>query len=151
MNDAQKMELDRIAHDGGGLILPSKVVEAAVDRGNPLHDEFTWDDEEAGMKLREQEARQLIRVYVKYLPQAQRNARAYISVPSDRVRGDGYRRTEDVLASPTMVDQMVDELRKRISSLAESYGYLRFMDGLWPKLMEQLEKFLQESRVKAAG
>ena len=151
MTTAQRAELDNIAQANNGLLVPEKVVEFAADATSALHNEFTWDNEEAARKLREQQARQLIRVYIKFVPAAQRKTRAFISVPSDRANGDGYRRTEDVIANPMLMEQMVDEVRKRIASLSQSYSYLRFLDPLWPILQADLERFLVESRSAGAA
>lgn len=148
MNDAQRAELDEIAASNGGVVHPKKVVAFAANKKSALHGEFTWDDKEAGQRLREMEARQLIRVYVRHVPSIQRRARAYISVPSDRANGDGYRSVEKVLENPSLVSQMVDEVRKRITSLSESYSYLRFMDGLWPRLLNEVDRYLEESKAK---
>lgn len=145
MTEQQRVELDAIATANGGLLVPEKVVESAKVETSALHDEFTWDDAEAGVILREQEARQLIRVYVRYEPSIQRKTRAFISVPSDRANGDGYRRTQDVLNNPMLVAQMVDEVRKRIVSLSQSYNYLKFLDPLWPRMLSELETFLAAS------
>ncbi len=55
--------LERLStkHDG---LTPAKVVAAARRETSPLHRAFTWDDSEAARKLREHEARQLIRSVV---------------------------------------------------------------------------------------
>lgn len=148
MNDEQRSELDRIAEENNGMLIPAKVVEFAADKKTALHSHFTWNDREAAAKHRENEARALIRVYVAFLPAVQRTTRAFISVPSDRANGDGYRRAEDVISNPMLLNQMVDEVRKKISNLAESYAYLKFLDGLWPRLSSEIERFLAEASSK---
>ena len=57
------VELERLntKHDG---LTPVKIVAAAKPKSSPLHRAFTWDDSEAARKMREHEARQLIRSVV---------------------------------------------------------------------------------------
>ncbi len=57
------VELERLSIKYDGLT-PAKVVVAAKPKSSPLHQAFTWDDSEAARKMREHEARQLIRSVV---------------------------------------------------------------------------------------
>jgi hypothetical protein len=56
-------ELLRLKRANGGILYPQKVVEAAEDEGNVMHDEFDWDNELAGHRRRLGQARSLIRSY----------------------------------------------------------------------------------------
>lgn len=54
-------ELRRLAAESvDGALTPQLVVAAAVDPDSPLHERFTWDDDEAADKYRLVEARRLL-------------------------------------------------------------------------------------------
>lgn len=55
-------ELAKIAKTGG--LVPAAVVDHARDAASPLHRYFEWDDERAGEKWREQQAREMIQSVV---------------------------------------------------------------------------------------
>src|SRR5689334_11733238 len=86
-------ELQEIAKENNGILLPKDVVERAKDQNSALHSWFKWDDEEAAEQWRLQQARQLIReVYVKIkLPDGKMvSEQVFVSLKNDRVDG-GYR------------------------------------------------------------
>lgn len=115
-----------------GLLVPTEVVAAARSKKSPLNPKFTWDDSEAGQKWREQEARNLIRVHVRYEPIVERKTRVYVSVPTDRTDGGGYRRTSEAIVR--YQDQLVDEVRKKLLNMRVPYEHLKVLDGLWPQI-----------------
>lgn len=59
--DAVEQVLYALADANNGRLTPAIVVAAATDPESPLHNRFTWDDTEAAIKHRENEARALIR------------------------------------------------------------------------------------------
>lgn len=62
MLNRQKLSaLEQIREASQGLLTPQAVVEAAGDPRNPLHSEFTWDNDQAGHLYRLDQARTLIR------------------------------------------------------------------------------------------
>jgi len=50
--------------DRQGRVLPERLIEAAGDPDHPFHDDFTWDDRQAGIERRMDQAREIIRHYV---------------------------------------------------------------------------------------
>ena len=56
-----KQHLEQIAEQCGGRLEPETVVRAAQSEDHPLHDFFTWSDDEAAEKWRHYEATALIR------------------------------------------------------------------------------------------
>lgn len=151
MNDAQKMELDRIARSDG-LLRPERVVEVARDPENPLHTQFEWDDSEAAQLYRVQQARGLIRVYVTHLPRVDRKVRAYVSTPSDRATTGGYRPVQEVMDSPAWTAEMFNEVEAKIRGLRRSYAYLAFLSPLFDRLEAAVSQFRVEmDERRAAG
>ncbi len=143
--------LEDIRHQNpDGRLLPADVVKAAEDPESPLHSDFEWDDSEAARKFREQEARTLIRAFITFEPRIQRNSRAYVSVPTDRTNGGGYRATGDVLANPDYVAQLTEEVRIRLRGLRTTYQHLKALDPLWTLIEGAAEEFLAKRQSEAA-
>lgn len=152
MKDTIKMELDRIAQASEDKLLHAEaVVEHAKDPQSPLYGEFEWDDSEAAKQHRLTQARNLIRCYVKYDRASNRNVRAYVSVPSDRANGGGYRKSEQVAANPTLNAQFIEEITAKIKSMEETYSFCRFLDPLWSRLQATILQFVAEEQESAAA
>jgi hypothetical protein len=54
-------EMESIARERNGLLLPEQIVESARNPNSSMHDEFTWDDSEAANAYRLTQARALIK------------------------------------------------------------------------------------------
>ena len=109
--------LERLSakHDG---LTPAKIVAAAKVKSSPLHRAFTWDDSEAARKLREHEARQLIRSVVIINPdRAEHPQFTHVT----RVVGEGaenvYLPTVTVVADR---DLFTDALGKAVARISEA-------------------------------
>ncbi len=133
-----------------GLLVPAEVVEAARNKKSPLHEEFTWHDGEAAAKYREQEARQVIRAAIVFEPRLQRKTRAYISVPTDRDGGAGYRSTSEVVTNDDYVSQLTEEVRNKLHSMRSAYSHLKPLDALWSRIDDVVETFLASRQSNAA-
>lgn len=103
-----------------GVLTPSALVKAAKPKKSPLHNEFTWDADEALQKIQRQEALYLIRVVSLEIRE----------VKTDKVyRGREFElrpgSTEDYVSIRTELsdaelrDQMVDQLMRRLESLRQ--------------------------------
>jgi hypothetical protein len=109
-----------------GTISPEMVVEAARSPKSPLHAHFTWDDTEAAEQYRLIEARTLLRVTVEYLPLPQREmVRAFVSLGSDRLAGDGYRVTASVLSDADLREQLLLDAHRDIQMFMKRYKRLK--------------------------
>lgn len=97
MSPAIEERLAAIAQLNGGKLTPELVLADAEDPTSPLHDTFTWDNDEAAKLWRIEQARRLIRsvkVSVSYSsvvlaapryvrdPDAPSKEQGYIAVPS---------------------------------------------------------------------
>lgn len=126
MKDAVKDELRLLSQvSEGGLLMPEKIVEYAQQ--NPtsaLHGEFEWDDAKAAQEHRLQQAREMVRVYVTVLPGTLQKVRGFVSVPSDRANGGGYRQTEGILKNDDLRKQMVLDVLKRVEALRSNVAML---------------------------
>ncbi len=101
--------------DDRGLLMPERVVDAAADASSPLHSHFTWDDGEAAHKWRMQQARMLINsVEIVIDKRAPVSVNAFVSLPSDRIHGGGYRTVETVLSNNFMRAQLLEDIRKHV-------------------------------------
>lgn len=152
MDDLVKRELIALAASAPqGLLKPEQVLEFA--KSNPesaLHSEFEWNDAEAANQFRVQQARELIRVYVTVLPQTLQRVRGFLSVPSDRANGGGYRQTEDVLKNDVLRQQMIEDTLKRIESLRKSATYLPELQPLFAELFAVVANFRAARLTKVA-
>lgn len=116
MNTEVKQTLDELLEQGNGLLKPEAVVEAARPESSPLHSHFEWNDSKAAEKYRLDQARVLIRsVYIEHPNDATERVHAYVSLPSDRVDGNGYRAARAVIKSDHMVAQLADEMREKVA------------------------------------
>jgi hypothetical protein len=96
------------------MLLPERVVEFATPKNSPLHSYFEWDQREAAHKYRIDQARSLIRtVMVTMEDRPNVHMRAYVSLPTDRLHGTGYRRIDDVLSNKFLRKQLAEEMTKQ--------------------------------------
>ncbi len=152
MNVEQREELRRLAAEApGGLLKAEDVVEAAKDASSPLHPLFEWDDSEAAKQFRIQQARQVVRAYIRFEPRTARNVRGLVSLPSDRCATGGYRTTEQILQNDEWVAQMVAEVAAKVRSLKGQYSYLSHLDPLWVRLNTVVEQFTSELLTKKSA
>jgi hypothetical protein len=126
-------------------------VDNARDTKSSLHGLFEWDDSKAGEAYRLEQARGVIRLYfivieptivsrdhkLKFKPAT---TRGLVSLRKDRERpGGGYRQVMDVLKSPDMRQQLVEEALeelklwqaryKSLNELAEVFDLIARMEG----------------------
>ena len=91
---AAELEIIR-GMDKDGLLHPESVVAwARNNKESALYNELEWDDTAAAEAYRVAQVRQIVRVIVRNAPGndgIDRRTRVYVSVPSDRLHGGGYR------------------------------------------------------------
>jgi hypothetical protein len=125
MTREKAQALEEIRRKRGGLLLPSDVVKAAAKPGHPLHNDFEWDDTRAAKAHRLQQAKLIIRAAVTILPAANHGpteTRVYVSLPSDRVTGGGYRHVVDVLNDEERSREMAESLAADLKRLIVKYS-----------------------------
>ena len=134
LNDAEAeivgKELERLEKTDGKII-PERVVELAKSRRSPLHNYFTWDDEEAANRHRLEEARALIRsIVVEYEIEREQKTmvRAFYNV-TDEKKGRGYVNLKDINDNKGYRQQILDQALKELRSWADRYRmYEEFSD-----------------------
>lgn len=136
-------ELEQLAGAAeGGLLKPEQVVSFA--RANPqsaLHSHFEWNDSEAAEKYRLDQARTIIRAQVTVSRVAAVRCRAFVSVPSDRESGGGYRRTDTVLQSDRR-SQLIECACKELTGFRTRYAYLPEMGPLFDRINAVVSEYL---------
>ena len=133
-------ELLRIQALNGGLLRAVDVVEEARHPASPLHDRFNWDDTEAAHQWRLQQARQLIRVKVEYLPyqEPRYEVRAFVSLMPDRqVPACGYRVMAEVLSEPARRQQLLGDALAELNRWRVKYFQLTELDSVF-RAMERI-------------
>lgn len=133
-------ELIRLQKRHDGKLRPEDVLEAAKNVKSPLHDCFEWDDSKAAHLHRIDTARTLIRaVYVEHYPSKRQKIRAFVSLPSDRASGAGYRSTVEVLNDATLRKELIQ-------------GHLDELETLFKRMevVDELSPFVAKMRQVAA-
>lgn len=138
--DDYVQELQDLAHESGGVLMPQTVVDWARD--NPesaLYHHFTWDDTEAAQAYRLWQARTLIQHVTVIVVEGKSDpVRAFVSMVEDRVQPQGgYRLLVDVLSDPerrkALLKQAIDEFRtwrRKYEQLKELAGIFAAADAL---------------------
>ena len=125
MNANVYRELEQIRKSNGGLLRPLDVVEFARNPKTALHGRFTWDDSKAANEYRLWQARQIIRVSVTVIPNAEKEYHAYVSLKDDRKQeGGGYRSTVSVLRHSVRRDAMLREALEELDVFRRKYAIL---------------------------
>jgi hypothetical protein len=142
--EAVKQELEQIAKLG--LINPHTVVERARDPDSALHDQFTWDDTEAGNKWRLEEARRLIRVFVvQPVVEGKEPVRAFVSLSTDRKSGGGYRALADVLSDDELKAQLLQDALDELHGVQVKYSRVNELESVF-KAVARVEKKLKPAK-----
>jgi prophage tail gpP-like protein len=131
-------ELELIAKRGGGVIKPERVVEFARNEKTALHSQFTWDDGEAAEAYRLWQARQVIRVCVRYVGENDdKPTRAYVSLVEDRVEG-GYRPITAVMADAEMRESLLAQAKAEMKRWSAKYRELTELASVFAAI-DQIE------------
>lgn len=112
-----------------GILIPEKVVEFARNPATVLHEHFDWNDTSAAEKWRVEQARNLIRVTVEYSETLSRETRVYVSLPSDRISGGGYRKVVDVVKSDRK-DEMLAAAKAEMQAFIKRYQEIEALTGV---------------------
>lgn len=112
----EKDLLTRMARRNGGMLLVDDVLKEAQNEDSILHKHFVWDDSEAAELYRKQQARALIqRCKIQMVESEPVEIRAFVSLPTDRSNGGGYRLTSEVVGDEYMKSELLHDIRLTIS------------------------------------
>lgn len=125
MKAAIRAELDRLKQKDGRLMAQA-VIDAARPKDSIMHDEFTWDRDEALEKNLLTEARHLISEYMVCITVGDRSVRTrhFVSLLSDRKIGGGYRPIQEVMGDSEMRQQILDDALNALAALQSRYRHL---------------------------
>ena len=108
--------LTQMARQKNGMLLIDDVLEEAKDENSILHKHFEWDDSEAADQYRRQQARALIqKCRIQLVETEPVSIRAFVSLPTDRGAGGGYRLTSEVVSDANMKEELLHDIRLTIS------------------------------------
>lgn len=143
---AQELEQIRLLH--GGLLKPEDVVAFAKDPATALHSDFTWDDSQAAHERRLDQARNVIRLVVTIISNEKvEPVRAYVSLPSDRVVGGGYRAIQDVVNDKSRSEEMLRDALERLLAAKRMYSRLQDLQPVW----DAIDKIAAEQQAPSAA
>jgi hypothetical protein len=145
MNEERKY-LEQMARQNNGVLMIDDVLQVAQDENNILHRHFEWDDSEAAKQFRREQARSLIqRCKITILDSTPTHVRAFISLPSDRESGGGYRMTANVLGNEDMKEEFIHDIQLTIARWTKK---LHLIDIDLAKLIVQLDTELKHRQFK---
>lgn len=119
------IELDRIVSDNGGILRAADVVAYARNKRTALHGRFQWDDSKAAHAHRLEQARDIIQVTVKLLPNVDTVIRSFVSLGSDRERGGGYRDIVSVMSNKRMRDELLGQALREMDAWRDRYNQIK--------------------------
>jgi len=109
-----------------GVLTPGSVVDAARDPKSPLHSYFEWDDTAAAELFRDRQARDLIRsVSITVHTPGPVLIRAFVSLPSDRKAGGGYRTIERVMDNKSMRHELANDILATVAKWEEKAAIIK--------------------------
>lgn len=147
--DIERKLLTRIARNMGGVLTVDAVLEEAQDENSPLHRHFEWDDTVAADAHRRYQARILIqRCRITIASPEPINIRTFVSLPTDRENGGGYRLTTTVMDDERMREELMHDIRLTIARWTKK---LNLLDSVTADLLAQLEEHIAPRKKKTAS
>lgn len=136
--ELEKKLLTQMAKRNGGILKVDDVLEEAKNVNSVLHQYFEWDDSEAAEHYRRQQARALIqRCRIQLVETEPVKIRAFVSLPTDREQGGGYRLTTEVMGDEYLKDEMLRDIRMTIQRWTKK---LNLLDQDLATLLLQVEE-----------
>jgi ParB-like chromosome segregation protein Spo0J len=113
--EQERKLLTKMALQNGGVLKVEDVLQEAQDEGSILHRHFEWDDTEAAVQYRKQQARTLIaRCRITLVETEPVQIRAFVSLPTDREAGGGYRLTSEVVSDAALKAELLRDIQLTI-------------------------------------
>ena len=140
-------ELERIRKKEGCLV-PAVVVHEASKPRNPLHKEFVWDDSEAAVQFRLEQARKMLRsIQVVYEDMPKEPMRAYEVVTQPAVKDMPERKVYDdvekIMADPISRDELLGRAIRDALTYRRKYSQLQELS----KVFSAFDSFLKTAKV----
>jgi hypothetical protein len=113
--EQERKLLTTMARQNGGVLMVDDVLQEARDENSILHKHFEWDDTEAAVQYRKQQARALIaRCRITLIEKEPVQVRAFVSLPTDREAGGGYRLTSEVVSNAALKAELLRDIQLTI-------------------------------------
>lgn len=133
--ELERRILTKLARKNGGLLKVDDVLDEAKDESSPLHTHFEWDDSVAAEAHRRAQARALIqRCKITLVESEPVQIRAFVSLPTDRENGGGYRLTSTVMSDEQLKEELLHDIRLTIQR--------------WTKKLHLLDKDLADALIR---
>ena len=134
--------LTQMARQKNGMLMIDDVLEEAKDEDSILHRHFEWDNSEAAELYRRQQARALIqKCRIQLVETEAVQIRAFVSLPTDRNAGGGYRLTSEVVSDASMKEELLHDIRLTISRWSRK---LHLLDQDIADLLVEVETRIKE-------
>jgi hypothetical protein len=148
--DPQKIgeTLAKLSTENGGRLMPEKVLNAAKNKSNTLHQHFEWDDAVAAHAHRLDQARTIIRAIRVEDVETGANQPAYISVADG---GTAYRSVEEVSTSRELQLAVLRQAERELRTFERRYAMLRDVCELVKSARDKVEQKSSELETSAAA
>jgi hypothetical protein len=136
MKEERKLLTD-MARRNGGVLKVDDVLEEARREDSILHKHFEWDDTKAAANYRKEQARSLIqRCKITLVEGEPVSVRAFVSLPTDRESGGGYRLTSEVISNESQKGELLRDIQLTIARWSQK---LHLLDQDIAELLEEVE------------
>ena len=115
MKEERKL-LTHMAQLNGGVLRVDDVLAEARQKDSVLHKHFEWNNSKAAEAYRREQARTLIqRCKITLVDNTPVQVRAFVSLPTDRESGGGYRLTAEVVGDEYLKEELVRDIKLTIA------------------------------------
>jgi hypothetical protein len=135
-NDAYK-EIESIRIANRGELSPSDVVDIARDENSCLHAAFEWNDEEAAVKFRLEQARGMLRSFcVQRIESDEKPGRVYqcvrVSKNDDESEAvNSYWTLEAALEDPEQRVRIINNLKRQLHTMRHKFNQISELAAVW--------------------
>lgn len=141
--------LTQMARQKGGVLMVDDVLSEAQAEDSILHKHFVWDNSEAADLYRRQQARALIqKCRIQLIESEAVEIRAFVSLPTDRNAGGGYRLTTEVVSDELMKEELIHDIRMTISRWTRK---LHLLDRDVAELLVEVEERIKRQPEERAA
>jgi len=124
--------IDGVRKKHGGDVTPAALVEAAKPKRSPIHGEFEWDNDTAGLLWREAQARLMIRAIVIKTETDKESPIQFRKYELQRLPGtenkpsrNVYRTVEDIMADPNARAELLARALRELIAFRNRYKGLQ--------------------------
>lgn len=132
---AHELEQIRLANPDGLLVPEEALSWAERNPDSELHQQIEWDRDKAARLYQIEQVRHVIRVMVTTVSEDRVPQRFYVSLPSDREEGGGYRTLSSVMSDAQKRAELLASARQQMEFFTRRY---RELDELAP-VIEAME------------